>query len=174
MLLNCGVGEDLRVPWTARRSNQSIIGKPNLNIHWKDWYWNWNSDTLAIWCEALTHLKRPWCWERLKFGGEGDDDGRDGWMVSPTRWTWVWVSSGSWCWTGKPGMLRSNSTKSWTWLSDWTELKDPLCFAYLSLPSPLQPLATTDLLAVSKFCLFRSLCNWNHSTCRLFRPASFT
>ena len=95
-------------------------------------------------------------------------------MASLTQWTWVWVSSRSWCWTGKPGMLRSNSTKSWTWLSDWTKLKDPLCFAYLSLPSPLQPLATTDLLAVSKFCLFRSLCNWNHSTCRFFRPASFT
>ena len=54
-----------------------------------------------------THWKRPWCWERLKAGGEGDDRGWDGWMASPTRWTWVWVSSGSWWWTGKPGMLQS-------------------------------------------------------------------
>ena len=57
--------------------------------------------------EELTHLKRPWCWERLKAGGEGDDRGWDGWMASPTWWTWVWVSSGSWWWTGKPGILQS-------------------------------------------------------------------
>ena len=57
--------------------------------------------------EELIHLKRPWCWERLKAGGEGDDRGWDGWMASPTQWTWVWASSGSWWWTGKPGMLQS-------------------------------------------------------------------
>jgi len=58
-------------------------------------------------CEELTHLKRPWCWERLKAGGEGDDRGWDGWMASLTQWTWVWVSSGSWRWIGKPGVLQS-------------------------------------------------------------------
>ena len=42
-------------------------------VHWKDWYWSWNSNILATWCEELTHLKRPWCWERLRAGGEGDD-----------------------------------------------------------------------------------------------------
>ena len=73
-----------RVPWTARRSNQSI-----LNIHWKDWCWSWNSNTLATWCEELTHWKRPWFCERLKAGGEGDDRGWDGWMASLTQWTWV-------------------------------------------------------------------------------------
>ena len=62
---------------------------------------------LATWCEELTRLKRPWCWERLKAGGEGDDRGWDGWMASLTWWTWVWVSSGSWWWTGNPGMLQS-------------------------------------------------------------------
>ena len=82
-------------------------GKSVLNIYWKDWCWSWNSNTLATWCEELTHLKRPWCWERLKAGGEGDDRGWDGWMVSLTRWTWVWVSSGSWWRTGKPGTLQS-------------------------------------------------------------------
>ena len=61
---------------------------------------------LATWCEKLTHWKRPWCWERLKVG-EGDDRGWDGWMASLTRWTWVWVNSGSWWWTGRPGMLQS-------------------------------------------------------------------
>ena len=86
----------LRVPWTARRSNQSTLRKSVLNIHWKDWCWKWNSNILAIWCEELTHLKRPWCWERLKAGGEGDDRGWDGWMASLTWWTWVWVNSRSW------------------------------------------------------------------------------
>ena len=60
----------------------------------------------GTWCKELTHWKRPWCWERLKAGGEGDDKGWDGWMASPTQWTWVRVSSGSWWWTGRPGVLR--------------------------------------------------------------------
>jgi len=63
----------LRVPWTARRSNQSILKEINLNIHWKDWGWSWSSNTLSTWCEELTHLKRLWCWERLKAKGEGGD-----------------------------------------------------------------------------------------------------
>ena len=108
MLLNCGIGNDsLRVPWTARRSNQSILKESVLNIYWKDWCWSWNSNILATWYEELTHFKRPWCWERLKAGKEGDNRGWDGWMASLTQWTWVWVSSRSWWWTGKPGMLQS-------------------------------------------------------------------
>ena len=54
----------------------------------------------------LIHWKRPWCWEGLGAGGEGDDRGWDGWMASPTRWTWVWVNSRSWWWTRRPGVLR--------------------------------------------------------------------
>ena len=76
----------------------------NLNIYWKDW--RWSSNTLATWCKKMTHLKRLWCWERLKVGGEGDDRGWDGWMASPTWWTWVWVNSGTWWWTVRPGVLR--------------------------------------------------------------------
>ena len=59
----------LRVPWTARRCNRSILKEIILNIHWKDWCWSWNSNTLATSCEELTHWKRPWCWERLKAEG---------------------------------------------------------------------------------------------------------
>ena len=59
----------------------------------------------ATWCKELTHWKRPWCWERMKAGGEGDDRGWDGWMASWTQWMWVWVNSGSWWWTGRPGVL---------------------------------------------------------------------
>ena len=88
----------LRVPWTARKSI--------LNIHWRDWCWSWNANSLATWCKELTRLKRPWCWERLEVGGEGDERGWDGWMASLTQWTWVWVNSGSWWWTGRPGVLR--------------------------------------------------------------------
>ena len=81
------------------------LRKSTLNIHWKDWCWN--SNPLATWCEELTHWKRPWCWERLKAGREGYNRGWDGWMASLTQWTWVWASSRSWWWTGKPGMLLS-------------------------------------------------------------------
>ena len=78
-------GRLLRVPWTARRSNWSILKESDLNIHWKDWCWSWNSNTLATWCEELTHWKRPWWWERLKAGAEGDNRGWDDWMALLTQ-----------------------------------------------------------------------------------------
>ena len=93
------------------------------NIHWKDWCWGWNSNTLASWYEELTYWKR---WERLKAGGEGDDREWDRWMASPMGWTLVWVGSGSWWWTGKPGMLQSIGWQSQPWMNDWTELDIPL------------------------------------------------
>ena len=115
----------LRVPWTARRSNQSILKKSVLNIHWKDWCWTWSSNTLVPLWEKLTHWKRLWCWERLKVGGEGDDRRWDGWMASPTQCTWVWVNSGSWWWTGKPCVLQSMRSQrvrhDWATELNWTE-----------------------------------------------------
>ena len=72
----------LRVPWTARRSNQSILKEINPEYSLRDWCWSWSSNTLAIWYEELTHLKRPWCWERLGEGGEEGNRGWDGWMAS--------------------------------------------------------------------------------------------
>ena len=82
--------------------------------------------TLATSCEELTHRKRLWCWEGLGAGGEGDDRGWDGWIASLTRWTWVWVNSGSWWWTGRPGMLRfmghkESDTTEWLNWTNWTE-----------------------------------------------------
>ena len=82
----------LRVPWTARRSNQSILKRISPDYSLKDWCWSWSSSTLATWYEEPTHWKRPWCWEGLKAGGEGDDRGWDGWMTTPTQWTWVWAN----------------------------------------------------------------------------------
>ena len=120
----------LRVPGTARRSNQSILKEyslEGLNIHWKDWCWSWNSNTWANWCEELIHLKRLWCWEGLGAGGEGDDRGWDGWMASPTQWTWVWVNSGSWWWTGRPGVLQSMGSQrvvhDWATKLNWIEIQ---------------------------------------------------
>ena len=69
----------LRVSWTARRSNQFIL-KEISPEYWKDWCWSWSSSTLATSCEELTHWKRPWCWERLRVGGEGaTEDEMVGW-----------------------------------------------------------------------------------------------
>ena len=84
----------LRVPWKARRSDQSIFEEITLRTVWKDWCWSWTSSTLATWCEELTHRKRPWCLERLKVRRDGDDRGWDSWMASPIQWTWVWVILG--------------------------------------------------------------------------------
>ena len=84
---------------TSPSSRKSV-----LNINWKDWFWSWNSNTFTTWCEELTHLKNPWWWERLKVG-DGEDRGWVGWMASLTQWTWVWLNSGSWWWTGRPGGL---------------------------------------------------------------------
>ena len=75
----------LRVPWIARRYNQSILKEISPEYSLEGLIWSWNSNTLAAWCKELTHWKSPWCWERMKTGGEGDDRGWDGWMVSPTR-----------------------------------------------------------------------------------------
>ena len=74
-------------------------------------------------CKELTHWKRPWCWEGLGAGGEGSDRGWDGSMVSPTRWTWVWVDSWSWWWIGRPGMLRFMGSQrvGHDWGLNWTE-----------------------------------------------------
>jgi len=123
MLLNCGAREDSCESLGLQGDPTSpSYRRPVLGIHWKDWCWGWNSNTLATSCEELTHWKRPWCWEGLGAGGEGDDRGWDGWMASVTRWTWVWVNSGSWWWTGRPGMLWFMGLQSRTWLSNWTEL----------------------------------------------------
>ena len=127
MLLNCGVGEDsweslgLQGDPTSPSERKSV-----LNIHWKDWCWSWNSNTLATWYEELTCWKRPWCWKRLRVGGEGDDRVCDGWMASLTWLTWLWASYGSWLWTEESGVLQSMGSQrvrhNWATELYWTEL----------------------------------------------------
>ena len=94
---------------------------PKGNQSWifigKDWCRSWNSNTLDT--------SNTWCRERLKVGGEGDDRGWDGWLASLAQWTWVWVNSGSWWWTGKPGVLQSMGSQrdghDWATELNWTE-----------------------------------------------------
>ena len=107
----------LRVPWTARRYNQSILKEispenslEGLMLTLKLQYFGhlmWRTDS----------FEKIWCWEWLKVGGKADDRGWDGWITSLTQWTWVWVNSGSWWWTGRPGIQRVRQQ-----LSNWTEL----------------------------------------------------
>ena len=82
-------------------------GDQTAQFYCKDWCWSWSSNTLATLCEGPTHWKRPWCWERVKAGGEGDGRGWDGWMALPAQWTWVWANAERWWRTGKPGVLQS-------------------------------------------------------------------
>ena len=136
VLLNCGVGEDsgeslgLQGHPTSPFWRRSVLG-----VHWKDWCWSWNSNTLATSCEVLTH------WKRLSdsgrdcgAGGEGDNRGWDGWMASPTWWTWVWVNSERWWWTGRPGMLRFMGSPRvghrWVTELNWTYIMDYLLFLH--------------------------------------------
>ena len=101
---------------------------------------SWNSNTLATSCEELTHWKRPWCWEGLGAGGEGYDRGWDGWTASPTWWTWVWVNSRSWWWTGRPGMLQfmglQRARHDWANELNWISIhwKITLFRSYLPYP----------------------------------------
>ena len=110
----------LRVPWTAKRFNQSILKEISPGYSLEGLMLK-----LKLQYFGLTHLKRLWCWERLKAGGEGDNGGWDGWMASPTQWTWVWASSGSWWWTGKPGVLQSVGSQrvghDWVTELNWTD-----------------------------------------------------
>ena len=96
----------LRVPWTARRSNQSILKEISPGISLEGMMLKLKLQYFGQLMWRVDSLERLWCWEGLGAGGEGDDRGWDGWMASLTWWTWVWVNSGSWWWTGRPGVLQ--------------------------------------------------------------------
>ena len=110
----------LRLMLFGNLDSISLSMSPGCCLRWKDWCWSWNSNTLATWCKELTHLKRPWCWKRLKAGGAGDDRGWDGWMASLGM-------SLSKCWElamDREAWLTAvhGVTKNQTRLSNWTEL----------------------------------------------------
>jgi len=101
----------LRVPWTARRSNQSILKEISPGCSLEGLMLKLKLQCFGHLMQRTDSLEKTWCWERLKAGGEGDDRRWDGWMASPTWWTWIWVSSRSWWWTGIPGVLQSNGSQ---------------------------------------------------------------
>ena len=107
----------LRVPWTARRSNQSLLKEISPGCSSEGLVLYLKLQYFGHLMQRVDSLERLWCWEELREGGEGDDRGWDGLMASPTQWTWVWENSGSWWWTGRPEIAKSR-----TWLSNWTEL----------------------------------------------------
>ena len=124
ILLNCGVGEEFESPLDFKEI-QPVYPKGD-----QSWIFTGRTDAeaetpilLATWCEEVTHLKRPWCWERLKVEGEGGIRGWDCWMASLTQWKWVWVNSGNWWWTGRPGVLQSMGSQrvghSWVNELNW-------------------------------------------------------
>ena len=145
----------LRVPWTARRSKGSILKEisPEYSLEGLMQCWSWNSNLLATWCKEPTFWKRPWCWERLKVGWEGHDRGWAIWMAAPARWTWVWVGSRSWWWTGMTGVLLSMELQrvrhDWATELNWTG--KPGFFSAFHLASSLQ----TEYLPQWKKCLLR-------------------
>ena len=115
----------LRVPWTARRSNQSILKEISPGISLEEMMLKLKPQYFGHLMRKLTHWKRLWCWEGLGAGGEGDDRGWDGWMASLTRWTRVWVNSGSWWWAGRLGVLQFMGSQrvghDWVTELNWTE-----------------------------------------------------
>ena len=98
-------GANILTFWISKISKQSILKKSTINIHWKDRCWIWSSNTLATWSKEPIYCKRPWCWERLRAGGEEGIRGWDSGMASSTQWTWVWANSGIEWRTGKPAVL---------------------------------------------------------------------
>ena len=97
----------LRVPWTARRSNQSILKGSVLGVDWKDWCWSWNSNNFGHLMRRNDSLEKTLMLGKIEDRIRRDEWEWDGWMASLTQWTWVWASSGSWWWTGRPGVLQS-------------------------------------------------------------------
>ena len=123
----------LETLWTARRSNQSILKEINPEYSLEGLMLKLKLQYFDHWCKDLTHLKRPWCWERLKVGGEGNDRRWNGWMASPTQWTWVWASSGSWWWTGSLACCSPwghRGRNNWVTELNWAHCKEQM-FIYI-------------------------------------------
>ena len=152
----------------ARRSNQSILKEISPGCSLEGLMLKLKLQYFATSCIELIHWKRLWYWEGLGSGGEGDDRGWDGWMASPTRWMWIWVNSGSWWWTGRPGMLQFMWSQrvghDWATELNWTELNAARIRSEstaLSLPGSRtfsgSPLPTWKLKLCSKDIFLRTM-----------------
>ena len=107
VLLSCGVGEDLRVPWTARRSNQSILKEITTEYSLEGLMLKLKLQYFGHLMQRTELLEKTVMLGKIEGRRRRDDRGWDGWMASPMRWPWVWIGSRSWWWTAKPGLLQS-------------------------------------------------------------------
>jgi len=116
----------LRVPWTARRSNQSILKEINLEYSLEGLMLKLKLQYIGCLMWETDSFEKTLMLGKIEAGGEGDDRGWDGWMASLTQWTWVWVDSGSWFWTGRPGVLQFMGSlrvgQDWATELNWTEI----------------------------------------------------
>ena len=115
-------GRLLRVPWTVRRSNQSILKEIGAEYSLEGLMLKLKLQYFGHLMQRTDSLEKTLMLGMIEGGKRRGNRGWDGWMASPTQWTWVWVSSRSWWWTGKPGILQSMGLQSWTQLRNWTEL----------------------------------------------------
>ena len=140
----------LRVPWTARRSNQSILKEISPGCSLEGLMLKLKLQYFGHLMRRVDSWKRPWCWEGLG-AGEGDDREWDGWMASPTWWTWVWVDSGSWWWTGRPTMLCFMGLQrvghDWVTELNWTEHTNKCAICLMQVWSGIK-------------CNWKTLSNW--------------
>ena len=128
----------LIVPWIARRSSQSILKEISPEYSLEGLMPKLKLQYIGHLMQRADSFEKTWCWERLKVGGEGDNRGWDSWMASLTRWTWVWINSRSWWWTGRPGVLQSMGSQRVRY--NWTEL-------FFILSEVLSPLFSSSILS---------------------------
>ena len=151
----------LRVPWTARRSNQSILKEISREYSLEGLMLKLKPQYFGHLMGRTDSFERPWCWERLKAGEEGDDEGWDGWMTSLTFWTWVWASSRSWWWTGKSGILQPMGSQRVR--HDWaTELKWPIMEYYSALKKKKMLVYATRWINLEDFMHKKTINVWCH------------
>ena len=154
------------------KGNQSwiFIGRTDAEAETSVLWPVWPAETSVLWWEELTHLKRPWCWERLKAGREGDDRGWDGWMASLSQWTWVWVNSGSWWWTQRPGVPQPMGSQrvrhNWTTELKWTGTVWSSGFPYFPQFNIKWTLLYTEV--INSYCIRGSLLFLTSAPCKIF------
>ena len=132
MFLNYGIGEDSWVPWTARRSNQSILKEIRPEYSLEELMMNLKLQYFGQLMQRTDSLQKTLILGKMKAGGEGDTRGWDVWMASLTQWAWVWASSGSLWWTGKPGVLQSMQLQrvrhNWATKLNWAGRQTWRCY----------------------------------------------
>ena len=138
----------LRVPWTARRSNLSILKEISPGCSLEGLMLKLKLQYFGHLIRRTDSFEKTSCWERMKVGGEANNKGWDGWMASRTQWTWVWVNSVSWWWTGRPGMLQSMGSQrvrhDWATELNWTWCEKVVQFDSFAYSDPVFPTFTKE------------------------------